>query len=151
MNDILPIIMILAWASSKYVIALGFIFYYDYGFWGSLGLAIAGGMIGVLFFSFLNEQLRALYRHFFPKKEKAHSLTFKQRLIQQVRQKFGLAGIAFLTPVILTVPVGTMVAASLYHNKPRIFAYMFVAFSFWSLLFCGLYYGLNIDLAGLVH
>ena len=52
MSDFLTILVILGWASTKYAVALGLIFYNDFNFFESVGLAILGGMLGVFFFSF---------------------------------------------------------------------------------------------------
>jgi hypothetical protein len=58
----------------------------------------------------------------------------KTRLIVKFKMKYGLAGIAFLTPILLSVPVGTFISTKLTHNKLKIFIYMLVAIVAWSVL-----------------
>lgn len=59
--------------------------------------------------------------------------TKKNRKIVTVWKKYGLIGIAFLTPVILSIPIGTIIANNLVDDKRKIFLYMFVSILFWSL------------------
>ena len=59
--------------------------------------------------------------------------TPRNRRIVKIWSKYGLAGIAFLTPVIFSIPIGTVVATRLVHNKKKIFLYMFISIVFWSM------------------
>ena len=59
------------------------------------------------------------------------------RTLVKIRQSYGLPGIAVLTPVFLTVPVGAFMAASLTSNKKQIALQMGMAFLGWSLLLIG--------------
>ncbi|MCI0446804.1 hypothetical protein L0152_26840, partial [bacterium] len=47
---------------------------------------------------------------------------------------FGLAGVAFITPCIISIPVGSIIAANLYKNKARVLAYLFGSLVLWSLI-----------------
>ena len=65
--------------------------------------------------------------------------TRKNRRIVRVWKSFGLAGIALITPVILSIPIGTVIANSLVDNKRKILAYMFISVLFWSLLMTSIF------------
>ncbi|MBK9459122.1 MAG: hypothetical protein IPN94_06730 [Sphingobacteriales bacterium] len=149
----LSILFILGWGSIKYLVALGLIFYYDYNFGESMILAITGSMMGVLFFSYTRDALKLLWYKYVgkPKQGKQFRVNWRTRLIVRTRQRFGLAGIAFLTPILLTIPVGTLVALSMYRSKPKVFSYMLVSFTFWSLLLIGAYQLTGFDLAQQLH
>jgi hypothetical protein len=54
------------------------------------------------------------------------------RRIVRIWKTFGLFGIAFITPII-SIPVGTIIASRLTHNKKKIFLYMLISITFWSL------------------
>lgn len=56
----------------------------------------------------------------------------KSRLFVRMKIKYGLPGIAFLTPILLSVPVGTFIATKLTHNKTKIFLYITVAILLWA-------------------
>lgn len=108
-----------------------------------------GAMGGILAFTFVGHgimvawrKLTGSIRSFFLRKRNRkpaprRKFTGTTRFIARVRQRFGLAGIAFVTPCIISIPVGTLVATGLYRNKPKILAYMFVSLLFWSLLLNG--------------
>jgi hypothetical protein len=65
--------------------------------------------------------------------------TKKNRKIVTIWRKYGLIGIAFLTPVILSIPIGTIIANNLVDDKRKIFLYMFVSILFWSLFMTSLF------------
>ncbi len=155
MSDLLPILAIIGLAGSKYIVALALIFAGDFNFWQSISLAIFGGMLGVIVFSYFGDALKNAWQRIFPNKNQPDKIrmTKMKRAIVRVRKSYGLAGIAFLTPIILTVPVGAMLASTFYKNKLQVFAYMFAAFTFWSVLLCGTYQllGAEFTFGGLFH
>jgi len=59
--------------------------------------------------------------------------TKRNRKIVVVWKKYGLVGIAFLTPVILSIPIGTLIANSLVPDKKKIMVYMFFSVLFWAI------------------
>ncbi|MFK7903908.1 MAG: hypothetical protein AB8B69_02225 [Chitinophagales bacterium] len=128
------------------MVAYGFVFYYDFSFLLSILITVSGGMLGVWMFSVLHKYFSEWKaKHFPSKKKKAFTINRRKRIIVRIKNSYGLAGIAFLTPVFLTVPVGTIVANAFYKNKAKVYSYMFIAFSFWSLLFAGTYHYLGMD------
>ncbi len=92
-----------------------------------------GGIAGMVIFMLLAHSLKSWYKQLFPKKAK-RKFTKMNRFIVRVRQRFGLIGIALITPPILSIPVGTVIATSIYKNKPKVFFTLLVSIIFWSLL-----------------
>ncbi|MBK7684343.1 MAG: hypothetical protein IPJ26_18620 [Bacteroidetes bacterium] len=58
--------------------------------------------------------------------------TKKNRRIVQIWKKYGLMGIAIVTPIFLSIPIGTIIANSLEARKKKILLYMFFSILFWS-------------------
>ncbi len=58
--------------------------------------------------------------------------TKRNRKLVTIWRRYGLMGIAFITPVVISIPIGTIVACRLVHDKKKIFLYMFVSIMFWS-------------------
>jgi hypothetical protein len=89
------------------------------------------------------------YQYIENKKAPAKRLFTKHnRRIVKVWRNFGLMGIAFLTPVLISIPIGTIVANSMVHNKKKIFLYMFISILFWSVFITSLfelYHVVSID------
>jgi hypothetical protein len=58
--------------------------------------------------------------------------TKRNRRVVQIWKKYGLTGIAIITPIILSIPIGTIIANSLEVKKSKILLYMFFSILFWS-------------------
>jgi hypothetical protein len=58
--------------------------------------------------------------------------TRRNRKVVRIWRKYGLFGIAFLTPVFLSIPIGTILANSLVDNRRKIIIYMFFSLLLWS-------------------
>lgn len=74
--------------------------------------------------------------------------TPRNRKIVKIWRDYGLVGIAFLTPVLISIPIGTIVANNMVHNRKKIFLYMFCSIVFWSVLMTSmfeLYHVVTID------
>ncbi len=58
----------------------------------------------------------------------------QSRRVVKIWKKYGLFGIAALTPVIFSIPIGTFFMSRYEKNRNKIFWYMFVSITTWSLL-----------------
>jgi hypothetical protein len=90
------------------------------------------GMMTVVFlFTFFENWIRTkVFGRF---KKRKVNLARAERL-QRIWQRYGLVGVALLTPVILTPIGGTLLAVSSGSPKDKIIFYMFVSASFWSVV-----------------
>jgi len=68
----------------------------------------------------------------------------RSRRFVRIWRKYGLAGIAFLTPVIISIPIGTVVANAFEENKKKIFVFMFFSILFWSVLLTSVFEILHV-------
>ena len=58
--------------------------------------------------------------------------TRKNKIIVTVKKRFGLLGIALLTPSLFSIPIGCFLAVRYFKDKQRIVIYMFGSILFWS-------------------
>ena len=65
--------------------------------------------------------------------------TKKSRRIVRVWKKYGLIGIALLTPILLSIPVGTFIASRLVPQRSTVILYMLFALIFWSVVLSSLF------------
>lgn len=120
-------------------------------FWETILATITGGTAGVFFFVFLSEKLVLLFRKLKgnnplnpEKSDKKPRRKFSKinRFLVKFSRKFGLLGIAFITPSILSIPLGTFISSRLndkfVRNKPRLIIYLLLSVVFWSFAFSGL-------------
>lgn len=100
----------------------------------------AGMMTMVVAFTYFGEYLRAKILHrFFSKKESAEKSPKKRSALFM---KYELAGIAFLTPILLTPIGGTLLAVSVSSNREKIIFYMLISACAWSvILTSAVYFG----------
>jgi hypothetical protein len=88
-------------------------------FWETYFAALIGGVLSATFFYFFSGFLMRI-----SEKRKAKKLASNQpikrksskskRLILKIKNKFGMYGICILGPFILSIPIGTIIAAKMY-------------------------------------
>ena len=93
---------------------------------------VLGMMTSVLIFSLLGAGVRA---KLFNRKKKRRLFTSRNRRIVRIWSRYGLTGVAFLTPLIFTPILGTIIASSFGEPWKRIFVYMLVSAVFWGVVF----------------
>jgi uncharacterized membrane protein len=99
-------------------------------FFETVLFTVAGMMTSVVVFSMLGSAFSKWYTAW-RRKKRATVFNTKNRRIVKIWRKFGLTGIAFLTPVIFTPIVGTIVAALFGAPRRQIFVQMLWSAVFW--------------------
>jgi membrane protein DedA with SNARE-associated domain len=101
------------------------------------GSTVLGMMISVLVVSFFGDWLRhTVLKKYFEKREQ-HPPTGK---FTTMFLKYGLGGIAFLTPLFLTPIGGTILALGLGKPRRKIVLYMLISAAIWGFIFTGIVY-----------
>ena len=99
---------------------------------------VTGMMTAVVAFTYFGNFLReTVFKKFFQNRKK---FTPRNRKITTLYKKYGLAGIAFLTPILLTPIGGTLIAVSFGSPKEKIILYMFVSGVVWAIIFSTIVY-----------
>ncbi len=119
--------------SVPWALSLGF------SFFKTVTVTSLGGFTGVVFFVLMSDRLVANLKKRKAKKLKEHPdqrptkiFTHRNKIIVSAKRRFGLAGIAFLTPLLLSIPIGCFIAVRYFKNKQRVLMYMFCSVLFWS-------------------
>jgi hypothetical protein len=146
MEIILKILTVMLWSAVKYIVGISFAIGFGFSPLEILLLTIGGGMLGVLVYLYLWALILSIFYRFFPKKPKPVKFKFLTRKLVLFIRKYEVWGIAFLTPILLTPPLGTILAASIEPNKWRIKMIMFISFSFWTILILALKYLFQIEI-----
>src|SRR5437867_424760 len=138
--NVLKALSVLVVSSLKYLLGLVYATTL-FNFITSMLLTIAGGMAGVFFFAFVGKEINILWHKYILKRDHTKIRPSKYaRFLVKIRRRFGLAGIALLTPPLLQVPVGTIIAMNLIKDFRKVSLYMLASFTFYSFVFCSLYY-----------
>jgi len=128
----------------------GFLLALGYGFstFFTFVCTVGGGMIGVVFYLYLWQFILKLKNKYFPSKPKPFKFKTSSRLLVKIIRKYEVYGIALLSPII-SIPIGTILAASIEKNKWRIKIIMLGSFSLWVVILIGLKTLFGIDLSSL--
>ena len=138
-------IIVLIFSGLKFLVGVGYAAAVgNFGFWPCVALTITGGMIGVYLFATFDRQILTFFNKLFKIKSRTNvKFSKRARLMVKLKSGYGLAGIAFLTPILLQVPIGTFLAMRLIKNKWKVSLYMLFSFAFYSVTICGCYYFLG--------
>lgn len=134
-------------SSTKFLAGIIFASATRCSFESALILTIGGGAFGVFFYLFGFKLLAK-----FIEKETRHiKVKFNgwRRFMIKLKQKGGLFGIAMLTPLILSIPIGIALSISLGSTKRRILIFHISSIVFWSFLIFSIKYGLGFDLTSM--
>ena len=106
---------------------------------------VAGMMLTVVVLSYLGTPARNWLAQKLASKKKKKVFTKRNRRIVRVWGVYGMKGVAFLTPLLLTPPGGTLIAISFGEDKQKIVLYMLISAAVWGAVITGMVYVLGIQ------
>lgn len=107
---------------------------FKYNFIKVFVVTCAGGITGNVIFTYLSASIIKWVHDYKVRKDKFHKkIVFKKstRRIIKIKHRFGLVGIAFITPLI-SMPIGAFVAEKFYKKKGKVILYLSISVMFWS-------------------
>lgn len=165
MSEFVKIILIILLSSVKFVAGPPFAYFderYDFTFYETVLYCLLGGMLGVWVFTFFSLEIQLTLQWIRSKFRRQKDLPTESGidpatgLIQNVPHKrkifskrsrqfvklwrqYGFIGVAFFTPVLISIPVGTIILNLFEDNKLKIFTYMFFSILFWSVFLTAMF------------
>jgi len=103
---------------------------------------LLGASFSAILIMYGGEKVREILNEKIPQKKDKKVFTKKSRLIVKVWRKYGLYGIAFLTPVLLSPLGGPIIASVLGAPIGKTVRYIFVSCLFWVPITTAAVYGL---------
>jgi len=103
--------------------------------WTTWAACLIGMNLSVFLFSFFGQKIKKFWATLFPSKSQK-LFSQKSRRVVSIWAKYGLYGIAFLTPPLFTPPVGSLIAASFGEPRQRIVLFMLISSLIWGTAFC---------------
>jgi hypothetical protein len=118
-------------ASVKFVIAVTKLLVISNRAWyWDMLIVMAGGTFGVLIFTFLGAAIsKKLEKYNFFKMKRS-----KLRKLIKIKNGYGLIGIAFITPVIISIPVGCIISSAFENDRNRVLRLQISSVLIWSLV-----------------
>jgi hypothetical protein len=133
-SEILSFLSIVGISILKYLFGLIAALHSSSNVFLSMSANIIGGFLSTLFYLHLGSYLKHkfIYWKYYSKGLKPKIFTRKNRKLVRFRNKFGLLGIAAISPTIITMSVGIPLALSLTDNKKKIFIYFALSCFIWT-------------------
>jgi hypothetical protein len=154
------LVEVLILSGVKFLLAPPLSFKLGFSFFQTVAVTTIGGILGVIFFFYLSEILIKLFKRIWPQfkaffnknkvkpqpirirqtREKTKkNFSRKNKFIVNTRRKYGLWGIAVLTPILLSIPLGTFLANKYYSNKRSVLLSLTLSVVCWSLIMSSIY------------
>ena len=134
MSTLLKIVIVISLSGLKFMIAIPLsAIQYDFNFVQTLLFSLSGGIIGVFLFSMLSDTINRL----FPKKKKIkrkRKRGIKTVITIKAARKYGVYGIAAITPIILSIPIGTIIALRLFPEKRKTVPVLMSSVVIWAII-----------------
>ncbi|MCD4680491.1 MAG: hypothetical protein K8S00_08900 [Bacteroidales bacterium] len=152
-GSILHLLEVLVLSGIKFIFAPALSMGLGFSYFQTIIYTSLGGVAGVYFFYYLSgwiisfyykqmdvyvQKTKKLKLAYLKHKNKSYppqikkSFTFRNKVIVRARLSFGIKGIAILTPVLLSIPLGAFLLNKYYgHNKKK-FIYLSISIFIWS-------------------
>jgi hypothetical protein len=103
-----------------------------------------GGVLGTIVFLYFSDFLIRIWNKTWPEgfvllKKKRKVFTTANRRFVRIKIKYGLPGIVILSPVLLSIPLGSFLAAKYYGTKPRVLLWLIAGQMLWSVIYTFFY------------
>ena len=143
MEELLQVIFILILSATKFLTAPITSLNIGFNYLQTLIITTMGGILGVIAFYYLSNGIAFLFFKIASKFRKGEPspkkvFTWKNKMIVKTVRKYGLLGIAIITPVLLSIPLGTFIAARYFHDQTQVLKYLCSSVVFWSVILSSL-------------
>jgi hypothetical protein len=104
-----------------------------------------GGILGVLTFVYLSDFLIKIWNKYWPEKLRLYrktkkNFTTRNRRLVKIKVKYGLFGIVILSPLILSIPVGSFLVVKYYGFKISNIIWLITGQVLWSVVYTFFYF-----------
>jgi hypothetical protein len=99
-----------------------------------------GGVLGTLIFVYFSHLLIQIWNKYWPEKltlrrKTRKFFTKRNRRFVKIKSNYGLIGIVLLSPVILSIPVGSFLTVKYYGNRIKNIIFLIAGQLFWSIVY----------------
>ena len=133
MAEALKILSLIVFSGLKIFLAPAAIVLSGYGFWETVIIASAGGILSFFIFFRFGRLLQRGFRKIFKIKAKK-KFSKRNRWIVKVKASYGYWGLAFLTPCLWGIPIGAILASVFYPHRRGVTLIFGLFIVFWSVL-----------------
>lgn len=135
---VLQIIGLILFSSVKFLFAPSTVYVVGFSFFETLIITISGGVFGVLLFFYSGTFVINWWNQLFPPKNVRKNFSKKNRTIIRVKNSYGLFGLAFISPCLISIPIGCLIAAKYFRYDKRTVPVFIGAVVFWAIVLTSL-------------
>ena len=140
-TQIIEIVTIYLFSVLKFVFTPSYCIIRGYSLYTTVFMTSTGGIIGMFAFYNFGSVIFNWYDRFFSNPNKPKKLfTSSNRNFVRFLRKFGLLGLALISPLFPSIPIGSMLAAKYFHYKPKVYSLFALSIVFWSCVLTGITY-----------
>ena len=120
------------------------VFVFKFNFLEALLVCSAGGITGSFVFTYLIDSIIKVWNRFldknFPNRNKnKKKFSRKNRFIIKAKKNFGIVGISIISPVLLSIPLGSFLAIRFFHDRRKTVFWMSLSVVFWTVVLFFIY------------
>lgn len=132
-------------SSVKFLFAPSLAIGSGFGYLKTIVITFCGGSIGILFFYYFGYWMINKFKSknkttLSSEAKKKKIFTRTNKLIVRIKSKYGLMGLSFITPAIISIPVGSILAAKYFRKNPKTLSYLLLSLFFWCVLLTSISY-----------
>lgn len=134
LTEITQIVGWILFSSVKFLFAPTFVYSAGYTYSETIMITMIGGAIGVLLFFYGGRAFFDWFAKTFSSKKSTNKkvVTKKNRLIVKIKNKYGVIGIAAVSPCLISIPIGAILASKYYRHDKRAIPTFMASVVFWS-------------------
>lgn len=146
-GGIFNVFIVFLLSSVKFLLAPGLSVGLGFGFGKTIIITTLGGVSGVFIFYYFGAFIFSVIDKIRGSKPKPKKPVFtrKKRMFVKFKVKYGLPGLALLTPTIISIPIGTIIAARYFHNPFRTIPVLSISVFLWSLFLTTIVYYFKVS------
>lgn len=133
--EITEFIIVFLFAATKFAFAVGYMLLpsHNYSYYEVVVTLVSGGSFGIIVFYFFSNWINLLLNKLIKRKKKK-VFTKNTRRFVRIKNNYGLYGIALITPIILSIPIGSFLASRFFRHNKFTLPVMIAGVVFWAFL-----------------
>ena len=139
MGEVAKVAGLVVFSSVKFLFAPSTVYFSGYSYIETIGITIIGGWLGVAVFFYSGTYIFDWIARTFQRQDKKKRVFRRRnRIIIHVKNRYGIIGLALISPSLISIPLGCLLAAKYFRNDKRAVPIFFSAVVFWSFVLTSL-------------
>lgn len=134
--EIVKLVGLVLFSSVKFLFAPSTVYFSGYSYFETILITVFGGVLGVVvffytgaaFFTFLSDRFSRAG------KQKKSPFTRRNRMIVKLKATWGLFGLAIVSPCLISIPIGSLLAAKYFRHSKWTLPFMIGSVVMWSFI-----------------